>query len=209
MNLFTVNLCIKGWPCLVVGGGHVGLPKAARMVAAGGQVTLIAPDLKADLPGAIVLRREATEADLDGIRLAIFASDDPELNRRLYRAAQERGILSAAADDLENCDFYMPAVLKRGDLEIAVSSGGTCPAYAVWVRDRLDELLDDAYGTALAWFAAFRNRVRAWPMERRGKVFKAVLKTDFMSRFRTGRTDEWEAEIDSMVEDAQRQASVL
>lgn len=207
MNLFTVNLCIKDWPCLVVGGGSVGLPKAKRMVEAGGHVTLIAPDFKGELAGATLLRREATEADLDGVRLAIFATDDKELNRRLYRAAQERGILSAAADDLENCDFYMPAVLRRGELEIAVSSGGTCPAYAVWVRDRLGELLDDAYGTALAWFAAFRDRVRALPMEKRGKVFKAVLRTEFMGRFRAGRIDEWEAEVEAMVQDAQRQPS--
>lgn len=207
MNLFTVNLAINGWPCLVVGGGSVGLPKCKRMIEAGGQVTLIDPGFTADLPGATVLRREATEADLDGIRLAIFATDDKELNRRLYRAAQERGILSAAADDLANCDFYMPAVLKRGDLEIAVSSGGTCPAYAVWVRDRLSELLDDAYGKALAWFAAFRDRVRILPMEQRGKVFKAVLKTEFMPRFRAGRLDEWEAEVEAMVQQVERQPS--
>lgn len=207
MNLFTVNLCIKGWPCLVVGGGSVGLPKARRMVEAGGQVTLIAPDFRGELAGATLIRRAATEADLDGIRLAIFASDDPELNQRLYRAAQERGILSAAADDLAHCDFYMPAVLKRGELEIAVSSGGTCPAYAVWVRDRLAEILDDAYGSALAWFAAFRNRLRVLPMERRGKVFRALLQTEFMPRFRSGRIAEWEAEIETMLDDARRQPS--
>lgn len=208
MNLFTVNLCIKDWPCLVVGGGNVGLPKARRMVEAGGRVTLIDPQFDGKLEGATVLRRAATEEDLAGVRLAIFATDDKELNRRLYRAAQERGILSAAADDLDNCDFYMPAVLKRGELEIAVSSGGTCPAYSVWVRDRLGELMDDAYGTALAWFAAFRDRARVLPMDKRGKVFKALLKTDFMTRFRTGRLDEWEAEVEAMVEGIGKQPSV-
>ncbi|HEY9857393.1 MAG TPA: bifunctional precorrin-2 dehydrogenase/sirohydrochlorin ferrochelatase [Stenomitos sp.] len=208
MNLFTVNLAIKDWPCLVVGGGAVGLPKAKRMIEAGGQVTLIDPGFARDLPGATVLRREATEDDLAGIRLAIFATDDKALNARLYRAAQERGILSAAADDLANCDFYMPAVLKRGDLEIAVSSGGTCPAYSVWVRDRLNELIDDAYGTALSWFAAFRDRVRVLPMDKRGKVFKALLKTEFMARFRAGRIDEWEAEVQAMVQEVERQPSL-
>lgn len=207
MNLFTVNLAIKDWPCLVVGGGSVGLPKARRMVEAGGQVTLIDPGAR-DLPGATVLRRQATEDDLAGMRLAIFATDDKELNARLYRAAQERGILSAAADDLAHCDFYMPAVLKRGELEIAVSSGGTCPAYSVWVRDRLDELIDDAYGTALAWFAGLRERLRVLPMDRRGKVFKALLRTEFMARFRAGRLDEWEAEVEAMVQDAGKQPSV-
>ncbi len=207
MNLFTVNLAIQDWPCLVVGGGHVGLPKARRMVEAGGRVTLIDPHFEGDLPGAVILRRPATEDDLAGVRLAVFATDDKELNRRLYRVAQERGILSAAADDLANCDFYMPAVLRRGELEIAVSSGGTCPAFAVWVRDRLAELVDEAYGTALAWFATFRERTRVLPMSERGKVFKALLGIEFMSHFRSGRIDEWEARVESMVEGLDKQPS--
>lgn len=208
MNLFTVNLAIADWPCLVVGGGTVGMPKARRMVAAGAKVTLIDPKPTRDLPGATVLAREAREADLEGMRLAIFATDDAELNRRLYRAARERGILAAATDDLAHADFYMPAVLKRGELEIAVSSGATCPSYSVWVRDRLDELIDDAYGSALAWFASFRGRIRGLPATKRGKVFRGLLKTEFMARFRTGRLDEWEAEVAAMVQEADPAPSV-
>lgn len=207
MRLFTVNLCLKDWPCLVVGGGTVAIPKAKRMIEAGAKVTVIAPDIKEELPGATLIRREGRIEDLEGMRLAMFATSDRELNARLYQEALRRGILAAAVDDLDNCDFYMPAVMTRGDLEIAVSTSGTCPAYSVWVRDRLAELVDDSYGTALAWFAGLRERLRPIPMGRRGALYRALLGRDFLSRFRKGEVDAWADEAEGVIADKEPTAS--
>jgi siroheme synthase-like protein len=208
MQLFTVNMCIEDWPCLIVGGGTIAIPKAKRMLEAGAKVTVIAPDIKADLPGATLIRREGRIEDLEGVRLAMFATSDRELNARLYQEALRRGILAAAVDDLDNCDFYMPAVMRRGDLEIAVSTGGTCPAYSVWVRDRLAELIDDSYGTALGWFAGLRQRLRVFPMGRRGALYRALLARDFLSRFRRGEVAAWADEAEGVIAEAGEAAKI-
>lgn len=200
MTLFTVNMRIEGWPCLVVGAGAIALPKARRLMEAGARVTLVAPDAPTDLEGARIVRREAMLSDLDGMRLAIFGTDDKELNRSLYVEAVSRGILAAAVDDLEGADFYMPAILRRGDLEVAVSSAGKSPAFAVWVRERLGDFLDPSYGEALAWFARLRQtRLRGWAMRDRAGAFKALLNQDFMRYFREGRVSEWEAESERLL----------
>lgn len=207
MTLFTVNMRIEGWPALVVGAGAVALPKAKRLIEAGARVTLVAPDAPEGLEGATIVRREAKDSDLDGMRLAIFGTDDKALNRRLYNEAVSRGILAAAVDDLEGADFYMPAILRRGDLEIAVSSSGQGPAFSVWVRDRLAELVDDAYGSALTWFGRLRRtRLRDWTMPERTKAFKALLSRDFLPYFREGRVAAWDAESDAILQEVETHA---
>ncbi len=194
MSLFTINLLVEGWPCLVVGAGKIALPKAQRLIACGAAVTIVAPDAPESLEGAVIVRREVQPSDLDGMKLAIFGTHDKELNRRYYVEAASRGILAAAVDDLEGADFYMPAILRRGDLEVAVSSSGKGPAFSVWVRDRLAEFLDDSYGQALDWFAQLRRtRLRDWPLGARTRAFRALLSQDFMSSFRDGRVAEWDA----------------
>ncbi|GEM_PF-4455466 len=204
MTLFTVNMRIEAWPCLVVGAGAIALPKARRLIEAGARVTIVAPDAPIDLEGARIVQREAVLSDLDGMKLAIFGTDDKELNRKLYVEAVGRGILAAAVDDLEGADFYMPAILRRGNLEIAVSSGGTSPAFAVWVRDRLGEILDESYGEALAWFARLRQtRLRNWVMRDRSRAFKALLACNFMPYFRDGQEGAWAAEAEKIVKDVE------
>jgi siroheme synthase-like protein len=202
MGGFTVNLQVRGWRCLVIGAGAIALPKALRLVEAGAVVTLVDPAAPEALPGATLIRRKAELSDLDGMRLAILGTDDPDLNRRFQHEAARRGILSAAVDDLEAADFYMPAVLRRGDLEIAVSSGGKSPAFTVWVRDRLETLLDDSYGQALDWFDMLRRkRLRAWLLSERRRAFKALLAMDFLAYFREGRIAAWEAKAEQALRD--------
>lgn len=190
MSLFTVNLKITDWPCLVVGGGAIACFKARRLLEAGGRVTIVAPQLREKLPGATFAARPAELADLDGMRLAIFATDDPEVNRTFFTEAARRGILAAAADDLEACDFFMPALLRRDDLEIAVSSSGKCPAFAVWVRDRLAEQLDGAYGRTLSWLASWRDQLRGQSVETRKAFFARLLKPELVAAIRQGTIEE-------------------
>lgn len=187
MALLTVNMQIAGWPCLVAGGGTIALHKAGKLLEAGAEVTLVAPEFQAPLPGARLLVRPVCEADLEGVRLAIFATDDRAVNAALYREARRRGILAAAVDDLDHADFYMPASFRRGELEVAVSSSGRCPAYAVWVRDRLSEVVDSSWGDALDWLARFRRtRLAEVPYFRRAEVFRRLLTDDFRPAFRDG-----------------------
>ena len=201
MTGFTVNLRVAGWPCLVVGAGAIALPKAQRLIEGGAVVTIVAPDAPEALAGATILRRPVKLQDLDGMRLAIFGTHDPALNRELFDEASRRGILAAAVDDREAADFFMPALLRRGDLEVAVSTGGGAPAYAVWVRDRIAALVDAAYGQALDWLTALRReRLRALPLPERKRVFRALLALDLPANFRTGSPEDLEAKAASILD---------
>jgi siroheme synthase-like protein len=203
MSVFTVNLRVQNWPCLVVGGGAIALPKAQRLVGGGAKVTIIAPEVYGEVPGATILHRQATIDDLQGMRLAIIATDDRELNRRLWQEADRLGILAQAVDDPEAAHFYMPALLQRGDLEVAVSTSGECPQFAVWTRDHLAMLVDEAYGKALGWFGRLRReRLRALPMALRSLIFKKLMSVEFLTLFRSGRTETWDAQAEAIVQEA-------
>ena len=194
MPLFTVNLRIEGWPCLVIGGGTIACPKAKRLLDAGAEVTVVAPEIKEDLPGAILIRRKARLEDLDNKRLAIFGTDDKAINREFWLEAQKRGILSMAIDDLDSADFFSPAILRRGDLEIAVSTTGKGPAFSGRMRNLLGEMVDDAYGEALEWFSNFRkDYLTGREMVDRIAISRAILAHDFATYFRENRLKEWEA----------------
>lgn len=187
MALFTVNMQIAGWPCLVAGGGAIALHKAGKLLEAGAEVTLVAPAFQAPLPGARLVTRPVEPADLAGVRLAIFATDDRNLNAEFYEEARRRGILAAAVDDLGHADFFMPASFRRGDLEVAVSSSGRCPAYAVWVRDRLAEVVEASWGDALGWLARLREtQLAGLPYRERAEAFRRILTADFRPACRDG-----------------------
>ena len=142
--------------CVVVGGGAVGRHKANALVQAGATVRLIC--LEERPPGHDGERLDwLTERyhsrHLDGAFLAVAAAI-PDVNRRVVADAREQGILVNAADAPAECDCFLPAVLRRGDLVIAVSTGGAAPALARKLRQVLDEQVDAAYG---AWVDLLRE----------------------------------------------------
>ena len=192
MALLTINLDVTDKACLVIGGGKIACPKALRLLEAGAAVTVIAPQINAQLPGATLIHRQAQLSDLDGKFLAIFSTDDKAVNRQFWEEAQRRGILSMAVDDPQAADFFSPAILRRGDLEIAVSTRGMGPAYSVRVRDIIAETIDDAYATALSWYASFRDRLVGMPMKTRIGISRKVLAGNFAAFFREDRVADME-----------------
>lgn len=159
----NIDLCDR--TVLVVGGGAVACRKVRVLLAAAASVHVVAPAMVPELSqlaasGAITARhgQYATD-DLDGVFLAVAATDDPDVNDRVAAEARHRGILVAVADAPERGDCTFPAVLRRGDLEIAVATGGRCPAFAALVRDRLAEVVGDDYGAALERLALEREKL--------------------------------------------------
>jgi precorrin-2 dehydrogenase/sirohydrochlorin ferrochelatase len=166
--LFAV---IEDKPCLVVGGGAVGARKVADLMAAGARVTVVSPRLTAELAaladrGEISYRREEfREAQVEGMALVMAATDDPGVNARVSAAAQDRGIWVNVADAPEYCTFIVPAMVRRGDLTLAISTGGASPALAAQVRQELQEHFGPEYGPYLDLLQRVRTRLLA---ERRG-----------------------------------------
>jgi precorrin-2 dehydrogenase/sirohydrochlorin ferrochelatase len=127
-GLFPMFMKLEGKRCLVVGAGKIGEPKIASLLEAGARVhviTLAATEAvhKWANAGRIALElRPFTERDLEGVFLAIVATSLNDLNRLVYRKAQLRGVLCNVVDVPDYCDFYYPAVVRRGDLQIAIST---------------------------------------------------------------------------------------
>lgn len=178
MPYLTLNIDIQDRTALVVGGGTVALRKVKTLLEAGARVRVVAPTLGEGMEallqsGAISLRSGTyCSADLDGVFLVVAASDNREVNAEVARNSRERGILVAVASAPRQGTCTFPAILRRGELEIAVSSGGRCPAFSVQVRDRIAGVIGEEYATALERLAQDREKLLT---EGNGSTYNARL----------------------------------
>ena len=140
---YPIFLDVRDRPMLVVGAGKVALRKTKGLIEAGARITVVAPRHLPEfehLPVRLV-RREFRTADLAGVALVFAATDDRLTNHRIAIAAKGRGILANIADAPEECGFLVPARLTRGNVQIAVSTGGTNPRLSAGLRRKLEEVL--------------------------------------------------------------------
>ena len=167
MGYFPVLLDLTGRRCLMVGGGPVAERRITGLLAAGAQVTVISPRVTQTLAelaaeGRIGLEaRNYSEGDLTGVDLAFVATAAREVNAAVAREARERGVWVNAADDPAHCTFTLPALVRRGDLTVAVATGGTSPALARAVREELEAYLTAEYATLAAIAGEVRRELRA------------------------------------------------
>ncbi|MCX5892862.1 MAG: bifunctional precorrin-2 dehydrogenase/sirohydrochlorin ferrochelatase, partial [Deltaproteobacteria bacterium] len=156
MKTYPIFIRIEDKPCLVVGGGAVGERKVLDLREAGARVTLLSQTLTPTLTelaqtGEIRYLNEAFTLDhLNGMVLAMAATDDREVNARVSAAAQARGIWVNVADDPEYCTFIVPAQVRQGDLTLAISTGGASPAVAQKLRQELEQRFGPEYKPYLA-----------------------------------------------------------
>ena len=178
MNLFPIFVKLAGRRCLVAGAGTVGQSKIRSLLDAGAQVHVVAPqgtDVVAEWArqGAVQWDvREFAAGDLDGAFLVIAATNSGEVNGRIFEAARERNIFCNAVDDPAHCDFYYPAVVRRGDLQIAISTAGKSPALAQRVRQDLEAQFGPEYSEFVDQLGEKRERLfaRALDPEKRKQL---------------------------------------
>ena len=131
MAFFPIFINLSDCRVLIAGGGDVAFRKAWQLREYTAEITVVAPDFVSDfekLRGDITLRKKVFAfEDLDNCGMVIAATDDYALNTEISRKCRESGILVNAADSPENCDFYFPALVRRDDLVIGISSSGTAP----------------------------------------------------------------------------------
>lgn len=153
-GLFPLFLKLAGRRCLVVGAGAIAESKIESLLQAGARIKVVAPEATEKIERLsrvkqIVWRRRAYRpADLVGAFLVIAATSSAKLHRCIFRQARRSGILCNAVDDPPNCDFYYPAVVRRGSLQIAISTGGESPSLAARLRAELERQFGPEYG---AW----------------------------------------------------------
>ena len=165
MPLFPIFLKLTGRPCIVIGAGNLAESKIDSLRAAEARVTVIAPAASARIAemaeaGEIVWHQRVYAAgDLAGQFLAVAATSDAAVNRAVFAEAEAAGILVNAVDDPPFCDFYFPSVVRRGDLQIAISTAGASPALAQRLRKEIDALLPLDAGEWLAELGNLRREI--------------------------------------------------
>jgi precorrin-2 dehydrogenase / sirohydrochlorin ferrochelatase len=162
---YVACLKLRGRRCVVVGGGDVGLEKVEGLLACAGEVTLIAPTA---VPALQELAREgsirweqrayAGADDLEGVFLTIAATDDTEVNIRVWEDAERRAALVNVVDVPPLCNFILPALVRTGPLAIAISTAGASPALAKRMKREVAALFGEEY----ARLAVLLNEVRGW-----------------------------------------------
>jgi len=197
MKMFPVFLKLEGRRCLVVGAGAVAAEKIRGLLDAGASVEVVAPQAVFEVrewasEGAITWNPRSFEPrDLDQVAMVVAATSSGELNARILREARLRNVLCNAVDDPENCDFYYPAVVKRGDLQIAISTGGRSPALAQRLRRELEEQFGPEYEPWVAELGEAREQLTATLSDREARkkqLHQLASREAFNQRSERGRS---------------------
>ena len=177
MKLFPFFQDIEGKTFLVVGGGAVAAEKVQRLQAFTDRIVVIAE--RSEISGVTVLRRPFAEADLSLADYCICATDNAELNARIAGLCAERGIPVNVADDPALCSFVFPALVRRGDLVIGITTGGKSPAYASLLREQIETMLPEHVETVLERLGGMRRSLRRRVPEqaKRRRICRLLLKT--------------------------------
>lgn len=187
-EMYPIFLKLDGRPVLVVGAGKIGWRKVEGLLASGAIVTVVSPEVCPELRELAsqfkLIEREWQPDDCDGALLVVAATGDSALNARIRECAQKAGALVNAVDDPPNCDFYLPAVARIGDLRVAVSTQGNAPLIAGRVRRHLEKTLSPELAELVDAIASERQKVLASDMNEaeRLKYLKAYLATELERR---------------------------
>jgi precorrin-2 dehydrogenase/sirohydrochlorin ferrochelatase len=165
MAKYPIFLELGGRRAVVIGAGAVALRKAQALLAAGARLVVVAEHIDDMLTiqsqgtNAKLIKSKYSKEYLTGAVLAIAATNNSKLNKRIYKDCQELEILCNVVDEPELCDFFVPAVVKRGDLQIAVGTEGHCPAYAGHIRKKLEQTFTDKHGEFVAELETLRKLI--------------------------------------------------
>lgn len=167
MAMFPIYLKLQGRICLVVGAGKIAAPKIESLLRAGASVTVVAPQAASTIVeqssrGELLWhQRPFIDSDLDGKFLVVAATDLQQVNHAVAEAARARNVLCNSVDDPPDCDFFYPSVVQRGDLQIAISTGGKSPALSQRLRMELEAMLPEEAGAWLDTIGQIRERILA------------------------------------------------
>jgi precorrin-2 dehydrogenase/sirohydrochlorin ferrochelatase len=215
MAKYPIFLELAGRRVVIVGGGAVAARKAEAILKAQARLIVVAEHIyealrglckgaKADSassPQAELIESKYAKDYLAGATLVIAATDNEKLNGQIYRDCQELEILCNVVDSPKLCDFYVPAVVRRGDLQIAVGTEGNCPAYAGHIRGKLEKIFTEKHGEFLAELETIRERIIEKvqdPAERKTLLGKLADDKSFDYFVKSGPA-EWRTKADEMI----------
>jgi siroheme synthase-like protein len=191
---YPVYLDLAGRSCLVLGGGAPALEKARGLVAAGADVSVVAEAFEpalVELGGSRAVRllqHAFTETDLDGVTLVVDASLDDALGVRVAAAARRRRVLVNVLDRPALCDFIAPAIVRRGPLQVAISTAGRSPFMASHIRRLLEASLGPEYGELVEIVGVLRDRLRSdgVPLAEQTAIYERIPDSGALELLRAG-----------------------
>jgi precorrin-2 dehydrogenase/sirohydrochlorin ferrochelatase len=175
-SLFPMFLKLEGRHSLVVGAGKVGEPKIAGLLETGAHIRVVSVDASPAVRewahiGRVDLDLRPFQADdLNGVFLAVVATSSRPLNQRIYDEAQKRGILCNVVDVPDLCDFFYPSIVRRGDLQIAVSTSGKSPSLAQKIRQQLEKQFGPGYESWVTELGETRKLILSSDLDKQRKL---------------------------------------
>jgi precorrin-2 dehydrogenase / sirohydrochlorin ferrochelatase len=194
---YPVVLVLEGRPVLVVGGGQVAADKVAGLVAAGAVVHVVAPGVSEAVRAQPVTWEERAyrSGEAAAYRFVVACTDDPAVNERVFLDGEDAGVFVNAADDPAHCSATLPARLQRGRVLVTVSTGGSSPALASWLRDRLGEGLGPEVDELATLVAEARAELVERGERRSPADWRAALDSGILEMIRDGRRAEAEQQL--------------
>jgi len=164
---------------LIVGGGAVALRKVEKLLPYQPSITVVAerilPEIE-QIAGLTLIKAKFSPEMLENVDFVIAATDDPELNARISALCMEKKILVNAVDEPQSCGFIFPAVIKRKNLSVGISSSGMSPTAAVWLKEQLENLLPERFDEIVDWLGGIRPMIKAKiEPKKRAVVMKALF----------------------------------
>jgi len=207
MAKYPIFLELSGRRVVLVGGGAVAVRKAEALLAAGARLVVVTAQASDTLTslctrtGAELIRSKYSKQYIAQAVLVIAATNDAKTNEQVYRDCQALEILCNVVDSPELCDFFVPAVVKRGDLQIAIGTDGYCPAYAGHVRKQLEAVFGEEHGQFLSELEAIRKQIieaLANPADRKSLLGRFVDNESF-EYFKTNGPNAWRERAENLV----------
>jgi precorrin-2 dehydrogenase / sirohydrochlorin ferrochelatase len=205
MKYYPIYLNLKGRLVLLVGAGEIGRQKLPSLLKCQAAIRVVSPEALPEIrklaqDGKITWSQRSYEtADLEGASLVIAATDDPDLQKRIATEARSRAIWVNIVDVPPLCDFIAPAIVSRGDLQIAISTGGAAPALAKFLRKKLEPLIGPEYAEFIKVVDALRPDILKLPKEKRNSLWERVINDAFFEDIRQRGIAKAEARIKEWV----------
>lgn len=201
---YPVYLNLKNKRVVVIGGGEVAERKVESLLATGAKITVVSPEVTARLESLAesnrieLHRRPYIDGDCDNATLVFSATDDPAVSSKIA----DTSALVNTADQPELCDFIMPAVMRRGDIAIAISTGGSSPGLAARIRDEIAEIIGPEYGKLAELLRSVRPEIlkRVPDPEQRKALHYRILNSDIIERLKRGDSEGAERRLREIIE---------
>ncbi len=203
-HLYPIYLQLAGKKCLVVGGGKVAERKVETLLEYDAIIRVVSPAAQPSIhrwaeQGLLEWRQGFFQPpDLDEVFLVFIATGDANVNKGIAALCREQGLLVNAVDDPPNCDFFVPAVLRRNSLSVAISTEGKSPLLAGKLRRQLENIVTPEYGEWVEILGGLRERIKSSPLsiEARKSIFEELVNSDILELLQAGKREIIEERIE-------------